>query len=135
MQKGRSQLAIVVDEFGGTSGMVTIEDIVEEIVGDIQDEFDEERPVAEARDCGVYSVDAKMLLEEMEDILEIEIEDEDVDSIGGWLNDTIGGDPKVGMMAAYEGNVFYVEEVEGARITRVLIRPAKELMEEHEEIV
>jgi CBS domain containing-hemolysin-like protein len=135
MQKGRSQLAIVVDEFGGTSGMVTIEDIVEEIVGDIQDEFDEERPVAEARDCGVYSVDAKMLLEEMEDILEIEIEDEDVDSIGGWLNDTIGGDPKVGMMAAYEGNVFYVEEVEGARITRVLIRPAKELREEHEEIV
>lgn len=58
-----------------------------------------------------------------------------MDSIGGWLNDTIGGDPKVGMMAAYEGNVFYVEEVDGARITRVLIRPAKELIEEHEEIV
>jgi CBS domain containing-hemolysin-like protein len=135
MQKGRSQLAIVVDEFGGTSGMVTIEDIVEEIVGDIQDEFDEERPVAESRGYGVYSVDAKMLLEEMEDILEIGIEDEDVDSIGGWLNDTIGGDPKVGMMAAWEGNVFYVEEVEGARITRVLIRLDKELTEEHEEIV
>ena len=135
MQKGRSQLAIVVDEFGGTSGMVTIEDVVEEIVGDIQDEFDEERPVAEDRGSGVYSVDAKMLLEEMEDILEIKLEDEDVDSIGGWLNDTIGGDPKVGMMAAYEGNVFYVEEVEGARITRVLIRLARELTEEHEEIV
>ena len=135
MQKGRSQLAIVVDEFGGTSGMVTIEDVVEEIVGDIQDEFDEERPVAEDRGSGVYSVDAKMLLEEMEDILEIKLEDEDVDSIGGWLNDAIGGDPKVGMMAAYEGNVFYVEEVEGARITRVLIRLARELTEEHEEIV
>ena len=135
MQKGRSQLAIVVDEFGGTSGMVTIEDIVEEIVGDIQDEFDEERPVAESRGYGVYSVDAKMLLEEMEDILEIELEDEDVDSIGGWLNDTIGGDPQVGMMAAWEGNFFYVEEVEGARITRVLIRLQKDLTEEHEEIV
>ena len=90
--------------------------------------------MAEARGGNVYSVDAKLLLEELEDVLEIKIEDEDVDSVGGWLNDQIGGDPKVGQMAAFEGNRFYVEEVDGARITRVLVALAQELQEEHEEI-
>ena len=126
MQKNRSQLAIVVDEYGGTAGMVTIEDIVEEIVGDIQDEFDEERPDAEKREDNLYSVDAKMLLEELEDEFDITIDDEDVDTVGGWLNDKLGGEPKVGQSAAFDGNTFYVEEVEGLRITRVLIRLAKD---------
>ncbi len=125
MQKNRSQLAIVVDEYGGTAGMVTIEDIVEEIVGEIQDEFDEERPDSEKRDENLYSVDALMLLEELEDEFGIKIEEEDVDTVGGWLNDKLGGEPRVGQSAAFEGNTFYVEEVEGLRITRVLIRLAK----------
>ncbi len=125
MQKNRSQLAVVVDEYGGTAGMVTIEDIIEEIVGEIQDEFDEERPDSEKRDENLYSIDAKMLLEELEDEFGIAIDDEDVDTVGGWLNDKLGGEPRVGQSAAYEGNTFYVEEVEGLRITRVLIRLAK----------
>ena len=129
MQKNRSQLAIVVDEYGGTAGMVTIEDIVEEIVGEIQDEFDEERPDSEKRDENLYSVDALMLLEELEDEFGIKIEEEDVDTVGGWLNDKLGGEPRVGQSAAFEGNTFYVEEVEGLRITRVLIRLAKSVQQ------
>lgn len=130
MQKNRSQLAIVVDEYGGTAGMVTIEDVIEEIVGDIRDEFDEsERPEAEKRDENLYSIDAKMLLEELDDDFGIKIEDEDVDTVGGWLYDKIGGEPRVGQTESFEGNTFYVEEVDGVRITRVLVRLANKKIE------
>ena len=135
MQANRSQMAVVVDEYGGTAGIVTIEDIVEEIVGDIQDEFDEERPTAERLEGDAYSVDAKMLLEELEDILEIKIEDDDVDSVGGWLYDHINSEPRVGQMASAAGTTFFVEEIDGWRITRVRIHLAKELAEEHEKFV
>ena len=135
MQANRTQMALVVDEYGGTAGIVTIEDIVEEIVGDIQDEFDEERPTAERLEGDVYSVDAKMLLEELEDILEIKIEDDDVDSVGGWLYDHINSEPRVGQMASAAGTTFFVEEIDGWRITRVRIHLAKELAEEHEKFV
>ena len=133
MQKNRSQLAIVVDEYGGTAGMVTIEDIIEEIVGEIQDEFDEERPTAEKRSDNIYSIDAKMLLEDLEDILGINIDDDDVDTVGGWLYSQLGGEPQVGQQSSYEGNIFSVEEVEGLRITRVLVRLAKKSSEIEEE--
>lgn len=135
MQRERSQLAIVVDEYGGTAGMVTIEDIVEEIVGEIQDEFDHERPLVEKRGSRVYSLDAKLLLEEVSDILEIEMEAENVDTIGGWLSAEVASPPRIGQQAAFGGNVFFVEEVDHVRITRVLVRLEQEPQKEHEEIV
>ena len=131
MQKNRSQLAIVVDEYGGTAGMVTIEDVIEEIVGDIQDEFDEEeRPEIEKRSDLIYSVDAKLLLEELEDAFKIKIEDSDVDTIGGWLYDQLGGEPQIGQQRAFNGNIFSVEEVDGVRITRVAVKLTKPIESE-----
>ena len=134
LQKKREQLAIVVDEYGGTAGMVTIEDIVEEIVGDIQDEFDEERPVVERRGPLIYSVDAKLPIDEINDILELSLDVENVDTIGGWVYAQGETPPRVGQFAWLEGNAFFVEEVDNVRITRVLVRLKKELAEEHEEI-
>ena len=126
MQKNRLQLAIVVDEYGGTAGMVTIEDIIEEIVGDIQDEFDEgERSEVEKRADNVYSIDAMFSLEDLDDEFGIKIEDEDVETVGGWLSDRIGGEPRVGQSESFDGNTFFVEEVDGVRITRILIRLAR----------
>lgn len=135
MQKERSQLAIVVDEYGGTSGMVTIEDIIEEIVGEIQDEFDQERPLVEKRNDCLYSVDAKLLLEEISDILEMEIEADNIDTIGGWLYNNVQSPPNIGMKASWSGSDFFVEEMDNLRITRVLVQLPGPLQEEHEEIV
>ena len=134
LQMRRSQLAIVVDEYGGTAGMVTIEDIIEEIVGEIQDEFDEERPVVEKRGETTYSVDAKLLLGEVNDILEMNFDIENVDTIGGWLYAQVESPPRIGQKATFSGDEFFVEEVDNVRITRVLVKLNHQLEKEHEEI-
>ena len=135
MQQERSQLAIVVDEYGGTAGMVTIEDVIEEIVGDIQDEFDTDRPLVEKKGACLYSVDAKMLLEELEDILEVAIDEEEIDSVGGWLSAHVDNPPRIGQKAVFGDAQFFVEETEGVRVTRVLCRLGREPQKEHDEIV
>jgi CBS domain containing-hemolysin-like protein len=85
MQKERIHMAILMDEYGGTSGLVTVEDIVEEIVGDIRDEFDnDEIPMVRKMNDEHYIIDAKVLVSEVNDLLGLEIDDEDVDTIGGW---------------------------------------------------
>lgn len=74
LQKNRTQMAIVIDEYGGTAGLVTIEDILEEIVGEIQDEFDEERPLIETCEANVYSVDGRLLIDEANEILGLKLD-------------------------------------------------------------
>ncbi|MDB5055934.1 MAG: rane protein [Bacilli bacterium] len=124
MQKKRSQLAIVIDEYGGTAGLLTAEEILEEIVGEIQDEFDNERPMVEVKD-DIISVDGRVLIEELSDTLHLEIEDEEVDSIGGWLFKKLEGAPEKGKKVEMGGRTFEVAEVERLRIVRIHIYPAK----------
>ena len=84
-KKEKTQMAIIIDEYGGTSGLVTIEDILEEIVGEIQDEFDEEVEEIKKTEDGNYFVDGKVLIEDINELLDIDIESENIDTIGGWI--------------------------------------------------
>lgn len=120
MQRHKSQLAIVIDEYGGTAGMLTAEMILEEIVGELQDEFDDEPPTVEVQG-DVYSVDGRMLIEEVDDLLGVEIEEEEVDSIGGWLFKSLDGNVAEGRKIVEQGYVFEIAEVERLRVQRVHI--------------
>lgn len=120
MQRGKTQIAILIDEYGGTSGMVTLEDIVEEIVGEIQDEFDEERPGIEQVGEDEFSIDGLMLIETINDQFGLSLDSEDYDTIGGWLYSRIQTlPPAVGQVVEYEGYLFSVKEIDLKRISRV----------------
>ena len=121
LQKQHSQLAIIIDEYGGTAGMVTIEDILEEIVGDIQDEFDEERKEIEQLDTHTYSVDGKVLLEDISSRIKININDDRFDTIGGWLYSKLEFSPAIGKSFTYENYTFTIEEMDKMRILRIKI--------------
>jgi CBS domain containing-hemolysin-like protein len=119
MQKERSHMAILHDEYGGTSGLVTVEDILEEIVGDIRDEYDADE-VAEIRKLGPnhYCFNAKVLLTEVNDLLGTNLSDEEMDTIGGWFL-TRNFDAKKGDEIDEEGFVFTVREIEGHHILHI----------------
>ncbi|XOS94762.1 transporter associated domain-containing protein [Brevibacillus laterosporus] len=107
LQKQRSQVAILIDEYGGTAGLLTLEDIVEEIVGDIQDEFDDERPEIEQfkqKEESIVSFDGRMLLEEVNDYLNIQLDTTEVDTIAGWIYTKITHPPTLGMKVS-EGSM------------------------------
>jgi len=125
MQKKKAQLAIVIDEYGGTAGLLTIEDIIEEIVGEIQDEFDEERQPIETLGSHSYSVDGRLILEEANDFFGFRIENEDVDTIGGWIYSQVETPPKVNQRVEFEGFEFIISEVDNFRINRILIKRLK----------
>lgn len=122
MQKKRVQIAIVIDEYGGTAGLVTVEDILEEIVGEIQDEFDEERPAIELRDDALHSVDGRLLLGEINEVFALDLEASHVDTFGGWMSSRVEMPPRIGQEVDYADYTFVIEEVDNMRVTRVLVR-------------
>ncbi|WP_410055561.1 hemolysin family protein [Paenibacillus sp. 3LSP] len=136
MQKKHSQVTLVVDEYGGTAGLLTAEEILEEIVGDLHDEFEDERPDIEKITDDVYSVDGRLLIEEVNELVGSDIEDEEVDSIGGWLFKELEGTPAKGKRKQVDRFLFEVEEASRLRITRVKVirlvveEPEEEIEEE-----
>ncbi|MFJ7745549.1 hemolysin family protein [Peribacillus sp. NPDC097295] len=112
MQKERIHMAILMDEYGGTSGLVTVEDILEEIVGEIRDEFDiDEVPSIRKIKDGHYILDSKLLVKEVNDLLGIHLDEEDVDTIGGWIL-TENYDVVVGDVMEKDGFCFKVIEMD-----------------------
>jgi CBS domain containing-hemolysin-like protein len=119
MQKERMHMAILIDEYGGTSGLVTIEDIVEEIVGEIRDEFDEEE-IPEVRKIADdhYILNSKVLISDVNNLLNLNLEYDEVDTIGGWFL-TQNFEAEKGAEIQFEGYTFKIREVEGHHISFV----------------
>ncbi len=122
MQIERTHMAILIDEYGGTSGLVTVEDIIEEIVGEVRDEFDADE-VAEIQMIkeNHYVVDGKLLLEDVNDLLGINIADPGIDTIGGWYL-TQNSDAPIGSKVESEGYVFQAIASKGYHILNVEVR-------------
>lgn len=116
MRAERLHLAAVLDEYGGVSGIVSLENVIEEIVGEIQDEFDRERPELIPLGDGVYEIVGSMLVADLEDELELELSDRDEDTIGGVVLSEIGRRPRVGDRVELGPVTLEVMEVQGARV-------------------
>lgn len=131
MKDSKTQIAIVIDEYGGTSGLVTLEDIVEEIVGEIQDEFDNERPLVEYLGDDTYSIDGLMLIEDLNHHFDLKLEDNPYDTIGGWLFSMLeSSPPQKGEYIVKAGFQYVIEEMEHLRISRILLSPRQDTNEQ-----
>lgn len=134
LQKRRVHMAIVVDEYGGMAGIVTIEDLLEEIVGEIQDEYDaEEPPIVQVAE-GEYVMDGRLSLGDVNELMNAALPTEDSDTLGGFMYAELGRVPEVGACVPFEGLEFTVESVLGRRIRKVRVRrqasPASESAQE-----
>lgn len=135
-KRRKSQMAIVVDEFGGTSGLITVEDVLEEIFGDVQDEFDEEEEICDIVEVepNHYIANAMVRLDELAEFFGMkEIDDEDIETIGGLVVKLLGRIAEVNDTVTFENLTFIVKEVEGARITKLEIFQGVEESKESEE--
>ncbi len=121
MQQERIHMAIVVDEYGGTAGLVTIEDVIEEIVGEIVDEYDQEEPLVEPIDDRSLRVDAKMLIDEVNELLDVRLPHEEWDTVGGLVFGLTGRVPVAGEVVRFDSLEFRTERVTGRRIQKVVI--------------
>ena len=117
-RRERVQLAIVVDEFGGTAGLVTLEDVIEELVGEVQDEFDREAPMLR-EEGGVYLINGLMTLNELRERLGLELADEPYDTVGGMIFGRLGRLAQVGDSVDIEGYRFTVTAIDGRRVAQV----------------
>lgn len=122
-QSTRTPLAIVVDEHGGTAGLVTIQDVIEELIGEVQDEFDYDRPLVEDTDNGGYSVDGGARVEYLEETLGLEVPTAGFPTLGGRVFEQLQRRPRVGDEVLVGNHQARVLEVDGLRITRVYLEP------------
>ncbi|SHI78375.1 magnesium and cobalt transporter [Malonomonas rubra DSM 5091] len=122
-RKTQVHIAIVIDEYGGTSGLVTIEDLIEEIVGDIQDEYDLEDEWLIEEEGGTVLVDGRLNIEEFEEHFEIEVEREKFDTVGGYLVEHLGRVPAVGEHLVIDSLEFQVEAGDQRAIRQIRVLP------------
>jgi CBS domain containing-hemolysin-like protein len=115
MQLESNHLAMVVDEYGGIAGLVTLEDLIEELVGDISDEYDHEVVEFEDLGDGRYRVSARLPVDELGELFDIVLDDDDVDSVGGLITKALGRLPQAGSVGRISGLILTAERTEGRR--------------------
>jgi CBS domain containing-hemolysin-like protein len=134
MQSKKIHLAIVVDEYGGTAGLVTLEDILEEIVGEIEDEYDLDAPAIKKLDDRHYAVKGSVAIYELNEELKLQLPEDQFETVGGVIYDLVGSLPSQGAKVSYKGINFIADRVEGQRITRVIVEtPPLELPKEEKQ--
>jgi len=125
MQAGKYHMAVLVDEYGGIAGLVTLEDCIEELIGEIFDEYDVEDTEVERLADGELRVDGGLSIDELNELLDVELPDADWDTVGGFVLGTLGRVPAEGERVDHAGYGFAVEKMEGHRIARVRVsRPS-----------
>jgi len=120
------QMAVVVDEWGSFEGVFTLEDILEEIVGEIRDEFDEEEPAVRKRPDGSYEIDGRIPIQVVNDAIGSDFESEDFDTIGGLVLGAVGRAPEVGDEVNLDGHTLRVDETDGPRVAQNIAREREE---------
>jgi CBS domain containing-hemolysin-like protein len=131
-KSSRSHIAIVSDEFGGTAGLVTIEDVLEEIVGEIRDEYDDEDPPIEREGDARFWVSGRLALDELTELLEQEFAEEGVTTVGGLVYEAFGRVPRAGESVVIGAYRMVVEQVRGRRISRVYFERQNDVEQEDE---
>jgi CBS domain containing-hemolysin-like protein len=126
MQKSSRHIAIIIDEYGGVAGLATMEDVIEEIVGEISDEYDRDVADVETLVDGSLRVNARFSLFELGELFDLELEDEDVDSVGGLLTKELGRLPKRGDSVTFSGLSFTADRIEGRRKRLITVMVSKQ---------
>ncbi|MGI9595704.1 MAG: hemolysin family protein [Acidimicrobiales bacterium] len=121
MQNENFHMAVAVDEYGGIAGLVTLEDLIEELVGEIVDEYDVEESLLDSQGDGTFKVDARIMIDELNDLVDINLPEGDWDTVGGLVFDVFGRVPTRGEECEVDGYRLRVEQVHGRRITKVVI--------------
>ena len=126
MQREKFHIALVTDEYGSVSGLVTLEDLLEELVGEIADEYDRDEPMMEPVGDGVYRVSGKLSIDEVNELLDVDLPHEEWDTVGGLMLGLLGAIPTEGQEVRFRNLVFKAERVQGRRIAKVLITRLEE---------
>jgi CBS domain containing-hemolysin-like protein len=121
-QRRKLQMAIVIDEWGSVEGLITIEDVLEEIVGEIQDEFDEGEAAIEEIGDGVYAVDGRIPITDVNEYFDLDLPHEDFDTIGGYVLGSLGRPPEPGDTVEADGVTLHVKSVDGPRVSMLTLR-------------